>query len=165
MDQQTASLATRPQSAAPAAKTQQAMADEASQPQAFSPQYALEPQARPASATTAANAQRPLAAGAGAADAASRMRSRPSPDFLADRHQPPPGCFGAQASRLVPARTRLQLPRARAACAPRVIYRSAAVVGIFVLEYSNDAGCRSSQAWTRRRCTRPCWSASGSASP
>jgi hypothetical protein len=96
MDQQTASLATRPQSAAPAAKTQQAMADEASQPQAFSPQYALEPQARPASATTAANAQRPLAAGAGAADAASRMRSRPSPDFLADRHQPPPGCFGAQ---------------------------------------------------------------------
>lgn len=139
MDSQpAASLLARPHSAAPAAKTQQAMADDASQSQAFSPQYVLEGQARPASATTAAN--RPLSAAGAGADAASRLRSRPSPDFLADRHQPPPGCFGAQAAHPSAARAHPHaLFCAHSLRARALRYRSARVGICRVLEYLHAA--------------------------
>ena len=114
MEQPAAVLLPRPHSAAPSSGTaqQQSMAD--AQAQAFSPQYALDGGAAAAAGRTAAGSAIAAVGVPGAADAAPRL-ARPSPDFLADRHQPPPGCFGAFATRpraTLPARATTVPPRA-----------------------------------------------------
>jgi hypothetical protein len=74
------------------------------QPGAFSPQYGKGQAAAAGSSSSVLGVAG--VPGGGTADAASLLPSRPSPDYLADRHQPPPGCFGASTAPPPPSRAR-----------------------------------------------------------
>ena len=149
MEQPAAVLLPRPHSAAPSSgiAQQQPMAD--AQAQAFSPQYALDGGAAAAAGRTAAGSAIAAVGVPGAADAAPRL-ARPSPDFLADRHQPPPGCFGAFATRpraTLPARARASPARARAPTRATTVPPRAALA----ISHLNTDSSRPSATARRRR--------------